>query len=117
MPSQTHSPELPASISNIDPAVGPLHQLAHPDHISHSERLVRKLYQLRDNVWCMVGNGLSNQTFIEGPEGLICIDTGECVEEMQEALEDLRKFTSAPVFACLYTHLHYFNGTTARPWQ
>ena len=113
MSTRLRSPEITASISNVDPAVGPQQQLAHPDHIAHSERLVRKLYQVRDNVWCMVGNGLSNQTFVEGPEGLICIDTGECVEEMREALDEVRKFTAAPVVACLYTHFHYVNGTTA----
>ena len=95
MSTRLRSPEISASISNVDPAVGPQQQLAHPDHIAHSERLVRKLYQVRDNVWCMVGNGLSNQTFVEGPGGLICIDTGECVEEMREALDEVRKFTAA----------------------
>ncbi len=33
-----------------------------------------------------MGNGLSDQTFIEGPEGIIAIDTGEPVEEMAAAL-------------------------------
>ena len=102
-----------ASISAVEPAVGPAQQIAHADQIAHSDKLVRKLYQIRDNVWCMVGNGLSNQSFVEGPSGLICIDTGECVEEMQSALDEVRKFTSAPVVACLYTHFHYVNGTTA----
>jgi len=30
----------------------------------------------------MAVNGLSNQTFVEGPDGLIAIDTSESVEEM-----------------------------------
>ena len=30
----------------------------------------------------MVGNGLSHQTFVEGLDGLIAIDTGVSVEEM-----------------------------------
>ena len=102
-----------ASISSVEPVIAGNGQVAHPDHIAQSERLERKLYQVRDNVWCMVGNGLSNQTFIEGPEGLICIDTGECTEEMQSALDEVRKFTQTPVVACLYTHFHYVNGTTA----
>ena len=33
-----------------------------------------------------MGNGLSNQTFVEGPEGIIAIDTGESVQEMREAI-------------------------------
>ncbi len=102
-----------ASISAVAPVADAKGQLAHPEHIAQSERLERKLYQVCDNVWCMVGNGLSNQSFVEGPEGLICIDTGECVEEMQSALDEVRKFTQAPIVACLYTHFHYVNGTTA----
>jgi len=70
---------------DADPAqvgTGPLGQKAHRRHIAHSERLERRLYTPRPGVWCLVGNGLSNQTFIEGPGGLIAIDTGESVEEM-----------------------------------
>lgn len=61
----------------------------------------------------MVGNGLSNQTFVEGPGGLIAIDTGECVEEMAAALAAVRTRTSAPVVAVIYTHFHYVAGTAA----
>ncbi|MFT7687438.1 MAG: alkyl sulfatase BDS1-like metallo-beta-lactamase superfamily hydrolase [Candidatus Azotimanducaceae bacterium] len=104
---------LSASFGDIQPTNGPQGQLAHPATIEHTTRLERKLYQFGENAWCMVGNGLSNQSFVEGPEGLIVIDTGECVEEMQSALDEVRKFTSAPVVACIYTHFHYVNGTTA----
>lgn len=92
---------------------GPKGQLAHPETIAHSERLVRKLHRVGDKAWSLVGNGLSNQSFIEGPDGLIVIDTGECIEEMREALAEVRKETSAPIAACIYTHFHYVNGTKA----
>ena len=91
--------------------VGPEDQLAHPDHLAHSERLVRKLYQVREGAWSLVGNGLSNQSFIEGPEGLIVIDTGDCREEMAAAMAEIRTRTDAPVVACIYTHFHYVGGT------
>ncbi|MDC0996328.1 alkyl sulfatase dimerization domain-containing protein [Pseudomonadales bacterium] len=113
MSREFNSTSSTASISAVTPVADVKGQIAHPEHIAHSERLERKLYQVRENVWCMVGNGLSNQSFVEGPEGLICIDTGECVEEMQSALDEVRKFTQAPVVACIYTHFHYVNGTTA----
>ncbi|MEY4229990.1 MAG: hypothetical protein RLZZ362_839, partial [Actinomycetota bacterium] len=58
------------------------------------ERLARRWYEPREGVWCLVGNGLSNQTFVRGPEGIIAIDTGESVEEMREALAELRAVTS-----------------------
>lgn len=60
-----------------------------------------------------VGNGLSNQTFIEGPEGIIAIDTGESVEEMRSARAELRKVTDRPVVAVISTHFHYVAGTRA----
>ena len=102
-----------AAFEDIEPGTGRRQQKAHPANIEHSQRLLRKLYAVGDKAWSMVGNGLSNQTFIEAPEGLIVIDTGECVEEMQSALREVRRYTQAPVVACLYTHFHYVNGTTA----
>ena len=90
---------------------GPKGQLAHPATIEHTKRLEKKLYKVGDNAWTLIGNGLSNQSFVEGPEGLICIDTGECNEEMAAALAEVRKETKAPVVACIYTHFHYVGGT------
>ncbi len=101
------------SITSETPREGPKGQLAHPLAIEHTSRLERKLYTVGDNAWCMVGNGLSNQTFVRGPEGLIAIDTGESVEEMRSALTELRQHTDEPVVACIYSHFHYVNGTQA----
>ena len=101
------------SIDTISPAAGPSGQLAHPDAIGHLERLQRKMYRVGEHTWCFVGNGLSNQTFVQGPEGIIAIDTGESVEEMRSALNELRMHTDAPIVACIYTHFHYVAGTTA----
>ena len=94
-------------------AIGPGGQRAHPLTIEHSDRLVEKLYKVGDKAWSLVGNGLSNQSFVEGPEGLIVIDTGECNEEMAAALAAVRKETNAPIAACIYTHFHYVGGTEA----
>ena len=88
-------------------------RVAHREHVAHSERLTRRFYELRPGVWCLVGNGLSNQTFVEGPEGIIAIDTGESVEEMADALRELRSVTQAPIVAVMYTHFHYVAGTRA----
>lgn len=86
---------------------------AHTLMVEHQNHLERRFVTLRPGVWCLVGNGLSNQTFIEGPEGIIAIDTGECVEEMRAALKELRAVTSRPIVAVMYTHFHYVNGTKA----
>jgi len=92
---------------------GPAGQRAHRALVEHSDRLARKLWAPRPGVWCLVGNGLSNQTFIEGPDGLIAIDTGESTQEMADALAELRQHTSAPIVAVIYTHFHYVSGTRA----
>jgi len=102
-----------ASFEPGQSTTGPKGQVAHPLNISHTARLERKLYEVGDRAWCMVGNGLSNQSFVEGPEGLIVIDTGESIEEMESALAEVRQFTQAPVAACIYTHFHYVAGTEA----
>ena len=88
-------------------------QRTHRDLPAHTARLARKFYAVRPGVWSLVGNGLSNQAFIEGPGGVIAIDTGESVEEMASALGELRRHTQAPVVAVLYTHFHYVGGTRA----
>jgi alkyl sulfatase BDS1-like metallo-beta-lactamase superfamily hydrolase len=86
---------------------------ARREMVEHTERFERRLWSVTDGVWCMVGNGLSNQTFVEGPGGLIVVDTGESVQEMAAALADVRAFTGAPVVAVIYTHFHYVGGTRA----
>ena len=90
---------------------GPKGQLAHPKTLEHSKRLEKKLYKVGDKAWSLIGNGLSNQSFVEGPEGLICIDTGESNQEMAAALKEVRQETQAPLVACIYTHFHYVGGT------
>lgn len=104
---------LPQSLSAKPPATGPAGQLAHEDAVRQLQRLQPAVYPVGDHTWCVVGNGLSNQTFIQGPEGIIAIDTGECIEEMQAAIKLLRQHTQQPVVACIYTHFHYVNGTRA----
>ena len=87
--------------------------IAHRDLVDHSNRLVRNFYKVSDQVWCLVGNGLSNQTFVDAPEGIIAIDTGESNEEMRAAISELRLHTKKPIVAVLYTHFHYVAGTQA----
>ncbi|NQV96443.1 MAG: MBL fold metallo-hydrolase [Acidimicrobiaceae bacterium] len=88
-------------------------QVAHRDHVAQSQRLERKFYTIRPGVWCLVGNGLSNQTFVDAPDGIIAIDTGESIEEMRAAIKELRAVTQRPIVAVLYTHFHYVGGTQA----
>ncbi|MFM7684505.1 MAG: alkyl sulfatase dimerization domain-containing protein [Actinomycetota bacterium] len=92
---------------------GPTGIVAHEAHLLHSRVLARQLHTVRPGVWCLVGNGLSNQTFIDAPDGIIAIDTGESVQEMRAALAELRTVTDRPVAAVVYTHFHDVAGTAA----
>lgn len=88
-------------------------QRAHRNHVAQSEVIDRRFESPTDGVWSLVGNGLSNQTFVKVPDGIIAIDTGESIEEMREALSELRKVERAPIVAVIYTHFHYVEGTAA----
>ena len=92
---------------------GPKGERAHQAHLAHSATFERTLHAVRDGVWIYVGNGLSNQVFVEGPEGIIAIDTGESNQEMQNALDALRQQTATPIVSIMYTHSHYVAGTEA----
>lgn len=105
--------DIPQSFGDAAPAAGPAGQLAHPAAITQLQRLEETFYRVGDSAWCLVGNGLSNQSFVRAPDGLIAIDTGESIEEELFALRRLRREISDPVRACIYTHFHYCNGTRA----
>ena len=85
----------------------------HQEHLAQNERLRPRIESPRPGVWCVLGNGLSNQTFVEGPEGIIAIDSGESNEEMAASIAQLRTQTDRPIVAVLYTHFHYVSGTAA----
>ncbi len=89
-------------------------RVGHRDLVAHLEVLRKELYVVREGVWCFVGNGLSNQTFIDAPDGIIAIDTGESNQEMDAALAALREHTQRPIVAVLYTHFHYVAGRSGR---
>ena len=91
----------------------PRGQVAHELQAEQLQRLEPQFSEVRPGVWCLVGNGLSNQTFIDAPEGIIAFDTGESNEEMSDAIAHLRKVSSRPIVAVMYTHFHYVDGTQA----
>ncbi|MFN0186223.1 MAG: alkyl sulfatase dimerization domain-containing protein [Aquabacterium sp.] len=108
---------LSASFHHDDAAVttGGLGQRAHRMAHEQAARVAACFHTVAPGVWTYVGNGLSNQTFVQGPQGVIAIDTGESVQEMGDALARLREHTDAPVVAVIYTHFHYVAGTRAIP--
>ena len=106
---------LPASFDPDDDRLATARNggVARAEMIEHRARFDRRLHTVSDKVWCVVGNGLSNQTFVEGPDGLIVIDSGDSTEEMAWALAQVREHTDAPVVGVIYSHFHYVGGTQA----
>ncbi len=100
-------------VTDVNVVTTPGGQRVHKGHAAQSNVIKAEFYEVRAGVWCLVGNGLSNQTFIDAPEGIIAVDTGESIEEMREALRRLREVTDAPIAAVIYTHFHYVEGTKA----
>lgn len=99
--------------TDVNVVTTPGGQRVHLGHVAQSDVIRADFYTVRSGLWCLVGNGLSNQTFIDAPDGIIAIDTGESIEEMREALRQLRQITDAPIAAVIYTHFHYVEGTKA----
>ncbi len=93
--------------------VGPKGQLGHQASIDHSDLFDKTMHQVADGIWTYVGNGLSNQVFVQGPDGIIAIDSGESNQEMGNALAALREHTDVPIVSIIYTHSHYVSGTEA----
>ena len=69
--------------------------------------------KVAEGVWQLVGRGLNSPVMIEGHDGLIVWDTGESVEEGRKLLADIRRISSKPVKAIIYSHSHYVNGASA----
>lgn len=87
----------------------------HPELKQHTAHFTQKLYKVADNVWSAVGWQLGNVVAIDAPEGLIIVDTGESVSESRKIMDELRKVSSKPVKAVVYTHFHpdHINGVQA----
>ena len=73
---------------------GPRGEIANTTMIEHSARFERGLRLVTDGVWCYVGAGLSNITFVEAPEGLIVIDSGDCREEAYHVIVSCRPYSA-----------------------
>ncbi|HPU50538.1 MAG TPA: alkyl sulfatase dimerization domain-containing protein [Burkholderiaceae bacterium] len=95
----------------VAPAVSGQGAIAHPAYLVHSEKFRPRAHKVNDRVWCAVGFGLSNVTLVLGDEGAILIDSGECNEEMAEAIESFGAALDRPVVAVICSHSHYISGT------
>ena len=86
-----------------------------PELAAHSGLFERKIHRVGERVYCAVGYNLANVIAVEGPEGLVVVDTGLEMRQGEEVLADLREVTDKPVAAIVYTHHHvdHVQGTRA----
>jgi linear primary-alkylsulfatase len=78
-----------------------------PALTAHSQKMSQRIYRTAGNVYTAVGYGLANLTLIEGDDGVIVVDVLESVENARAAMAEMRKITTKPVKAVVYTHNHY----------
>lgn len=66
----------------------------------------RGIIELAPGVYTAVGYGASNLTMIVGSGGVVMVDTGSAAAETTQARDALRKISTQPVRAIIYTHGH-----------
>ncbi|ELU18902.1 hypothetical protein CAPTEDRAFT_210380 [Capitella teleta] len=64
------------------------------------------IQQVTNESWVAVGFALGNSILLEGPTGLIVVDTTESPAAAAEILQHFRKISSKPIKAIVYTHNH-----------
>ena len=75
--------------------------LAHQTRFSEAE-----LIRVQENIYVAHGYDMSNIIFIEGPEGLVVMDTGFRVEQADLAIAAMQEITDKPIVAVIYSHGH-----------
>lgn len=65
-----------------------------------------EIIRAQDNIYVAHGFDMSNIIFIEGPEGLVVMDTGFRVEKARLAIAAIREITDKPIVAVIYSHGH-----------
>jgi alkyl sulfatase BDS1-like metallo-beta-lactamase superfamily hydrolase len=77
---------------------------------NHAKRMGQKIYRVAEKVYSAVGYGLANIIFIEGDDGLIVIDTAECLQAAEQARDDFFAAVPSaavkPIRAVVYSHNH-----------
>ena len=80
---------------------------ANPALLKHQQRFSdAELIQVQDNIYVAHGYDMSNIIFVEGPEGLVVMDTGFRVEKASRAIDAIREITDKPIKAVIYSHGH-----------
>ena len=88
-------------------SIPPVTPKIHPELKKHSERFVKKVYKIADNVYSAVGWNVAGIVMIEGDDGIILVDAGLSPESSREVMNEFRKITDKPIVAVIYSHFHH----------
>jgi len=75
--------------------------------------LNKYIFQVTEGVYVAIGFALANSILIDGPEGLIVVDTTESPEAATEILKEFRRIVpNKQIKAIVFTHNHpdHVNG-------
>jgi len=84
--------------------------IANAAYVAHGASLVHKLHRVTDRIYCQMGSSLANSTLVLGSQGMVVIDTGDCIQQSAAQLADFRTVTDRPLSALIYSHSHYALG-------
>ncbi|RME25614.1 MAG: MBL fold metallo-hydrolase, partial [Deltaproteobacteria bacterium] len=79
---------------------------AHPGLAAPARLLDRELVEPVDGVYVAVGFALANVVALEGPDGLVIVDSTEGRPSAEDALAAIRTVTDKPIAALVLTHNH-----------
>lgn len=74
---------------------------------AHTGEFRQQVIEVTDGIHVAVGFGLANSILIEGPNGVIIVDTMESAVAAKSVKDEFDKLTNKPVKAIVYTHNHY----------
>lgn len=94
----------------VELATGARGEVVNAQLLAHGASLQRRLHKVTNRVSCQLGSSLGNASMVLGQRGMIVIDTGDCVQQSAEQLEDFRRVTDRAVSALIYSHGHYALG-------
>ncbi len=72
----------------------------------HSKEFTKRVEKVTDGVYVAIGFGLANSVLLEGDDGVVIVDTMECVEAAGKVRKAFEQITQKPVKAVIYTHNH-----------
>jgi alkyl sulfatase BDS1-like metallo-beta-lactamase superfamily hydrolase len=81
---------------------------------AHSAEFRQEVVKVTDGVYVAVGYSLANAILIEGPDGLVIVDTLTSINDARAVKAEFDKISRKPVRAIIYTHHHadHLGGAT-----